>query len=92
MENFREAIETCGTSDVHFQGDNFTWSNRRDERCFKKEKLDRAFGNQAWFSMFAGSSFVSLATQCLDHYSILLDVGIDKKGRKKTQPFRYEAS
>ncbi|XP_018843481.2 uncharacterized protein LOC109008014 [Juglans regia] len=92
MENFIEAIEVCGLYEVQFQGDSFTWSNRREWRCFTKEKLDRAFGNQSWFNLFTDSSVGSLAAQCSDHCPILLLVGNDEGERKKTQSFRYEAS
>ncbi|KAJ0017174.1 hypothetical protein Pint_11951 [Pistacia integerrima] len=53
MQNFREALLDCDLSEIPFNGDFFTWNNGREGWYFTKEKLDKGFGNKAWFELFS---------------------------------------
>ncbi|KAJ0097106.1 hypothetical protein Patl1_28744 [Pistacia atlantica] len=53
MENFREALIDCDLSEIPFNGDFFTWNNGREGWYFTKEKLDKGYGNKAWFDLFS---------------------------------------
>ncbi|XP_042972741.1 uncharacterized protein LOC122304536 [Carya illinoinensis] len=93
MEDFRTAMEDCALREVPFQGDFFTWSNKREGDSFTKEKLDRALGNQAWFDCFPDCHISTLAAQCSDHAPILLLLSCENLTRASgSRPFRYEAS
>ena len=48
MNNFRNALEEGGLSDLGWEGDKYTWSNRHDNETFIKERLDRVVANQVW--------------------------------------------
>ncbi|KAJ0007624.1 hypothetical protein Pint_29766 [Pistacia integerrima] len=60
MENFREALLDCDLSEIPFNGDFFTWNNGREGWYFTKEKLDKGYGNKAWFDLFSDSIVNSL--------------------------------
>lgn len=45
MKKFHEAINDCGLVDMGFEGNPFTFSNRRDGTLETKARLDRAFSN-----------------------------------------------
>lgn len=50
MDGFNDLISTIGMEDLGCKGHRFTWSNNRrgDDRI--QERLDRALGNQSWWS------------------------------------------
>ena len=48
----REVINNNGLIDIHFSGNPFTWSNRRDRLANIKEMLDRVFPNDKWRILF----------------------------------------
>ena len=52
MEVFREALEDCHLSDLGFVGYRNTWSNKRQDGGFNKERLNRAIANQSWYDLF----------------------------------------
>ncbi|XP_042942950.1 uncharacterized protein LOC122277139 [Carya illinoinensis] len=48
MEAFRSVVNDCGMQDLGYNGDCFTWSNRKEGSDFTKARLDRAFVNKGW--------------------------------------------
>ncbi|KAF5481580.1 hypothetical protein F2P56_002220 [Juglans regia] len=92
MENFRCAIEDSDVNEIPFDGDYFTWSDRREGSQFVKEKLDKALGNLSWFNSFADCSITTLSAQSSDHCPILLNIAPHLAPDMKTQSsFQYEA-
>lgn len=60
MTGFREALEVCRLGDLGFSGSMYTWSNRRADGTFTKERLDLAMANPEWctiFPSFFGSDY-----------------------------------
>lgn len=55
MDGFRNALNECQLGDLGFNGPKFTWSNRRSDDMFIKERLDRAVANQGWCTLFSGN-------------------------------------
>ncbi|KAG6643095.1 hypothetical protein CIPAW_09G186400 [Carya illinoinensis] len=51
MKAFRTVIEDCGLKDLDFNGDSYTWSNRREGSEFTKARLDRVFVNKDWMDL-----------------------------------------
>ncbi|CAM8940180.1 unnamed protein product [Rhodiola kirilowii] len=45
VDNFRDAVEDCGLSDVGFTGFPFTFSNRRQEEAEYQARLDRVLAD-----------------------------------------------
>ncbi|KAJ0091668.1 hypothetical protein Patl1_14180 [Pistacia atlantica] len=92
MENFWEALIDCDLSEIPFNGDFFTWSNGREGWYFTKEKLDKGYGNKAWFDLFSDCIVNSLGVTSSDHKLILIQIkGELETGIRKHRPFRYEA-
>ncbi|KAF5447472.1 hypothetical protein F2P56_033026 [Juglans regia] len=93
MEVFRSAMVDSKLNEVPFEGDYFTWSNRREGLHFTKEKLDRALGNLSWFSLFPDYYVSTLSAYCSNHCPILLTTGAGlTTGMRNQRPFRYEAN
>jgi endonuclease/exonuclease/phosphatase family metal-dependent hydrolase len=67
MVRFREALEECQLGDLGFVGPFFTWSNRRMDDTYTRERLDRAVANPEWCSIFPIVSVLILAARTSDH-------------------------
>ncbi|XP_018853114.2 uncharacterized protein LOC109015083 [Juglans regia] len=92
MEDFCEALNDCGLSDLGYKGDKFTWSNRREGVQFTKERLDRALGNAHWFEVWKAYSVGVEPVHSSDHRPILVSWNTkDTMLFKRDRPFRYEA-
>lgn len=47
MENFRRVLEKGNQTDLKWNGSKFTWSDRREDDTFTKERLDKALANSS---------------------------------------------
>ncbi|CAI9089884.1 OLC1v1024533C1 [Oldenlandia corymbosa var. corymbosa] len=66
----------------------YTWSNNRQQGERIYERLDRAFVNRQWLSVFPSASIRNLPIMVSDHAPILVQV---KHKQKKTRPrLRFE--
>ncbi|XP_041000807.1 uncharacterized protein LOC121246650 [Juglans microcarpa x Juglans regia] len=93
MEKFREALDACELCDLGYDGSQFTWSNKREDAAFIKERLDRAFGNYPWHLLFSHTRVRVLPVLQYDHSPLLISCEIDDGiNRRPTKVFRYEAS
>jgi hypothetical protein len=72
MVKFRETLEECQLGDLGFVGPFFTWSNRRMDDTFTRERLDRAVANMEWCSIFPIVSVLILAARTSDHNPIVV--------------------
>ncbi|KAL8550706.1 hypothetical protein ACS0TY_009201 [Phlomoides rotata] len=87
MDKFRHTISDLGLQDLGFQGNNYTWSNRRE--------LDRALANLMWWLWFPEAGVLHLLRFKSDHAPILLDCeALSKDGgrkpRNREKVFRFE--
>lgn len=93
MEAFREAVDRCGLNDMGYYGRKFTWSNGRHGAAFTKERLDRAFCNNAWARLFNESRVNTLPATSSDHSPLWIEMEqLRLCSHRHQKPFRYEAS
>lgn len=87
-------MEDCGLSDLGFQGKKFTWNNNREGHMFTKERLDRAFRNSSWATMFESTNVTTPPAQSTsDHSPLLVEMKNERPGIfNKEKLFRYEVS
>lgn len=84
MRGFRETLETYHLGDLDFSGSMFTWCNRRTNRTFTKERLDRAVANPEWCAIFPIFFVLILAAGSSDHSPLLVSFfGCNSVGRHK---------
>ncbi|XP_041003935.1 uncharacterized protein LOC121249294 [Juglans microcarpa x Juglans regia] len=92
MNNFRNALERGGLSNLSWKGDKFTWSNRHGDDTFTKERLDRMVANKAWIETQKEVRVEVLVARSSDHRPVLLSFShtnnLDFKG---SRPFKYKA-
>nr|XP_027096084.1 uncharacterized protein LOC113715980 [Coffea arabica] len=73
MEEFNEAIFSCGLADVGFDGPQFTWTNGT-----VWQRLDRAIANSAWMDTFDVTKVSHLVRGRSDHAPLLIKCGMHK--------------
>ncbi|XP_042939489.1 uncharacterized protein LOC122274518 [Carya illinoinensis] len=93
MEAFRSVVNDCGMQDLGYNGDCFTWSNRREGSDFTKARLDRAFVNKDWRDLKLINSVLILPAQCSDHNPIFVACSSSTVAKiPRPRIFRYEAA
>ncbi|KAL9689163.1 hypothetical protein QQ045_033596 [Rhodiola kirilowii] len=78
MRNLRDCLEECGLVDLGFQGEVFTYSNRRKGEEEVKAWLDRAVANNGWRRLFPYALIKHVFANSSDHVPILLCVKRNK--------------
>jgi exonuclease III len=92
MMRFREALEDCHLGDLGYQGSFFTWSNKRSDDSYTKERLDRAVANTEWCSIFPKVMVSVLAARTSDHSPLI--ISFDEDGHERNslmRSFKFEA-
>jgi len=92
MVDFRTALDHCHLNDMGFSGAKYTWSNRRRDCMFTKERLDRAVGTISFAQKFPQLLVDVLAARCSDHAPLLISLhNTHGRHRQRRGLFRYEA-
>ena len=84
----RDFMHNTGAIDLGFNGNKFTWTNKRWGKDCIRERLDRGVCNDGWRIIFPHAIIWHLPAPHSDHSPILLDTNV--KVRKKGRPFRFE--
>ncbi|XP_042974883.1 uncharacterized protein LOC122306522 [Carya illinoinensis] len=93
MRMFREVVEDGQLFDLGWKGLKYTWSNRHEDSTFTKERIDRAFANSEWKSVYSESNVDVLPATCSDHCPLLLSFHYNRarEGWSLFQ-FKYDVS
>jgi hypothetical protein len=92
MDQFQDALESCGLGDLGFVGDKFTWRNHcRDVNGYICERLDRATGNSEWCLKFLGFRVVNGNPRHSDHRPVVVEMEGEDDGPRGKSSFRFEA-
>jgi len=89
MESFREAVQKCNLGNLGFKGQKFTWSNKRENGVFVKERLDRGLASPDWCALFPNAGIEVDVSSCSDHH--LLWLRMDQYTHRPQKIFRFEA-
>jgi hypothetical protein len=93
MEQFRLALEICNLSDLGFKGPKLTWKNRRGDKGYIKERLDRVLANNEWIGLFEEVSVQVMAERLSNHKPLLVRIMKEREERVPFQKgFKFEAS
>src|SRR5665811_421922 len=71
---FREVVEFCSFEDLGWRGVPFTWDNKQQGDSNIKARLDRAFANASFLSLFEFSSVKHISSTSSDHCCILAEL------------------
>ena len=64
MEGFRSAIEDSLLIELELKGGDFTWEKSRGTSRWVRERLDRCFANNDWWSKFPLCMLSVFMLQC----------------------------
>jgi endonuclease/exonuclease/phosphatase family metal-dependent hydrolase len=83
MKEFQNALEHCRLCDTGFNGSRYTWSNKRHDDYFTKERLDRVVANMEFASLFPRLCVEVIAAGTSDHGPLFcsLQVGNEWGGK-----------
>jgi len=74
----------------------YTWTNRRADGSFTRERLDRAMANSEWCILFPSFSVLTMAARTSDHSPILVSFSprqLDRQGHGPVRRgFKFEVS
>jgi hypothetical protein len=92
MEEFNLALEDCNLHDMGFSGSRFTWSNKRRDFWFTKERLDRAVATVDFATKFPQFAVEVLASRTSDHAPLFVSLqGLNGGQMRIGRGFKYEA-
>ncbi|XP_042950269.1 uncharacterized protein LOC122282381 [Carya illinoinensis] len=89
MRMFREVVEEGQLFDLGWKGLKYTWCNRHEDSTFTKERIDRAFANRGWKSVYSESYVDVLPAICSDHCPLLLSFHYNR-AREGWSPFQFK--
>lgn len=73
MQNFRDALDYCNLHDLDFEGDVFTWRNKKIHiNGYIRERLDHVVATPEWCAHFPAYKVVNGDPQKSDHRPVVL--------------------
>nr|XP_017245467.1 PREDICTED: uncharacterized protein LOC108217129 [Daucus carota subsp. sativus] len=89
MRGFRHALDMSSLSEVELSGGRFTWERGRGTSAWVRERLDRAFANSNWWSLFPLCNLTVVSTPVSDHEALFLKL-VETTMSKKVFRFKFE--
>lgn len=86
---FQECLDICRMIDIGFSGPRFTWSNRWPFTHLVLERIDRAFVNAEWSSIFPKVAVLHLEKMHSNHYPIKVCFKNNREFHSP-RPFRFQ--
>ncbi|KAL0345438.1 UNVERIFIED_CONTAM: hypothetical protein Sradi_4375100 [Sesamum radiatum] len=93
IRDFRNALQQSNFSDIGYEGQTFTWWNRREHPSTVRARLDRACANVRWQMQFPNSRVEHLPLIHSDHCPLLIRFLPNPyvKPEQQKRRFRFEA-
>ncbi|KAF4372682.1 hypothetical protein F8388_000849, partial [Cannabis sativa] len=92
ISDFQQALDKCDLVDMGFEGQCFTWLNKRQGVAHVQERLDRYFCNQDWHNLFPSVKVINGDFIHSDHRPIaaILENVVCSRQYDKKKSFRFE--
>lgn len=90
MVDFHQVLTDYDLRDLGFNGNPFTWSNRREAEALICEHLDRWCANSAWCTLYMNSKVVHISVAYLDHLLVWLHLSSEAPLLRDPKPFRFK--
>jgi exonuclease III len=92
MDQFRDALDSCGLGDLGYVGDKFTWRNNcHNVDGYICERLDRATGNSEWCLKFPNFRVINGNPRHSDHRPVIVETEVEERIPRAVSIFRFEA-
>lgn len=80
--DFRNLVENCKTRDMRSSGNPLSWAGKR-ENDWVQCRLDRCFGNDAWYQLFPRSHVEYMAMYGSDHRPLRIGFALEGEGNSR---------
>ncbi|XP_060961854.1 uncharacterized protein LOC133032051 [Cannabis sativa] len=92
MSDFQQALDKCSLVDMGFEGQCFTWLNKRHGGAHVQERLDRYFCNQEWHDLYPSVRVLNGDLLHSDHRLVVasLENVIRHQRNDRKRCFRFE--
>lgn len=91
MDAFRDALDTCGLTDIGYTGRSWTWEKKVAGGTYTRVRLDRCIATSAWCSAFPAAILEHKNAPSSDHVPLFLcftDAACERVPRR----FKYEVA
>ncbi|WOL14469.1 hypothetical protein Cni_G23249 [Canna indica] len=88
--SFRSLCAEAGLIDLKFQGARFTWSNNRAGSKKIFARLDRAYANENWLSLYSKTLVFHLSRLTSDHRPIMINTKLENFPDIPRRRFTFE--
>ncbi|KAL2902110.1 hypothetical protein RDABS01_027192 [Bienertia sinuspersici] len=89
IDAFLEWKNACLVKEVHYTGIQFTWSNNQENEDQVQERLDKAYINEEWETLFPEAKVWNLPRILSNHGPIILET--EAQHKKLKRPYKMEA-
>ncbi|WOL07665.1 hypothetical protein Cni_G16412 [Canna indica] len=90
LNSFKSLCLAAGFMDLNFIGPRFTWCNNRIGNQRIMARLDKAYANTKWLSIFHRTAVFHLEKVASDHRPILIDTHPNKSPKGTRRDFTFE--
>ena len=90
MDGFRDALDTCGLSDIGYTGTDWTFEKKVAGGTFTRVRLDRCVANPEWAFSYPSANLEHKATASSDHVALHLRLDGLHACSGSPKPFKYE--
>ncbi|XP_073362503.1 uncharacterized protein [Aegilops tauschii subsp. strangulata] len=91
MDGFRDALDTCGLSDIGYTGTDWTFEKKVAGGTFTRVRLDRCVANPEWAFSYPSAKLEHKASASSDHVALHLRLDGLHACSGSPKPFKYEA-
>ena len=72
MDEFRDAVNSCGFKDLGYNGTNYTWCNMQEGENRMYFRLDWALATSEWMEQFKEARVYHIVDSTSDHCALLV--------------------
>ena len=90
MDLFRDALDTCGLTDLGYRGNKWTFERRVTGGTYTRVRLDRGVANPEWLMAFPDATVEHKIATTSDHVPLLLSFRDVHACARGPRPFKYE--
>ncbi|XP_073359581.1 uncharacterized protein [Aegilops tauschii subsp. strangulata] len=90
MDAFRDALDTCGLTDIGYVGSGWTFEKKVSGGTYTRVRLDRGVANPAWSLTFPSAVLEHKNAATSNHLPLYVQYVHEEPCRRAPKSFKYE--